>query len=188
MVEDTCHARCKEMLEKARLTAKVGILEKAMDDLGCKLPESFFKCSTCEPNEAIIGGFVTDAEKDRQVVVCEDNVAKFHVSQSHVDKTVAHELIHAYDHCRANIDWSNCLHIACAEVRAANLSGDCHMTSEIDRMNLGIRGQGAKCVRRRALLSVQAHPECTAIAKQALEQVFDGCYKDRSPFISKMDY
>jgi hypothetical protein len=41
--------------------------------------------------------------------------------------TLTHELVHAYDHCRAYVDWSNCVHHACSEIRAANLSGDCSM-------------------------------------------------------------
>jgi inner membrane protease ATP23 len=41
--------------------------------------------------------------------------------------TLTHELVHAYDHCRAYVDWTNCVHHACSEVRAANLSGDCKM-------------------------------------------------------------
>lgn len=41
--------------------------------------------------------------------------------------TLTHELVHAYDHCRAFVDWSNCVHHACSEIRAAHLSGDCRM-------------------------------------------------------------
>lgn len=41
-----------------------------------------------------------------------------------VDHALTHELIHAYDHCRAgNLDWSNLEHHACSEIRAATLSG-----------------------------------------------------------------
>lgn len=37
--------------------------------------------------------------------------------QDEVNQVVIHELIHAYDQCRAaNLDWSNCAHHACAEV------------------------------------------------------------------------
>ena len=33
---------------------------------------------------------------------------------------VIHELIHAYDDCRAaNLDWANCAHHACSEVRVS---------------------------------------------------------------------
>jgi len=28
-----------------------------------------------------------------------------------------HELVHAYDVCRAEIDTSDCIHLACSEVR-----------------------------------------------------------------------
>ena len=39
-------------------------------------------------------------------------------SQEEVNLALVHELIHAYDHCRgANVDWSNCEHHACSEVR-----------------------------------------------------------------------
>lgn len=37
--------------------------------------------------------------------------------QDEVDQVVIHELIHAYDDCRAaNLDWANCAHHACSEV------------------------------------------------------------------------
>jgi hypothetical protein len=37
--------------------------------------------------------------------------------QDEVNQVVIHELIHAYDECRAkNLDWTNCAHHACSEV------------------------------------------------------------------------
>lgn len=49
-----------------------------------------------------------------QVVICHNHVG----SQHEIDVALIHELIHAYDHCRgANLDWSNCEHHACSEVR-----------------------------------------------------------------------
>lgn len=37
--------------------------------------------------------------------------------QDDVNQVVIHELIHAYDDCRAaNLDWANCAHHACSEV------------------------------------------------------------------------
>ena len=48
-----------------------------------------------------------------QVVVCYNQI-RF---QEEVNMVLAHELIHAYDHCRAkNVDWHNCEHHACSEV------------------------------------------------------------------------
>jgi hypothetical protein len=39
------------------------------------------------------------------------------------ENMLAHELIHAFDHCRAaDLDWGNCRHHACSEVRGDSLS------------------------------------------------------------------
>jgi inner membrane protease ATP23 len=38
-------------------------------------------------------------------------------TQDDVNQVVIHELIHAYDDCRAaNLDWADCAHHACSEV------------------------------------------------------------------------
>lgn len=44
-----------------------------------------------------------------QVVICHNHLA----SQGEVDRALAHEMVHAYDHCRADVDWQNCRHHAC---------------------------------------------------------------------------
>ncbi len=49
-----------------------------------------------------------------QVVICHNHVG----SQGEIDAALTHELIHAYDHCRAaDLDWSNLDHHACSEVQ-----------------------------------------------------------------------
>lgn len=45
--------------------------------------------------------------------------------------TLTHELIHAYDLCRAEVDFHNPIHHACTEIRAANLSGNCTFMREL---------------------------------------------------------
>ena len=56
-----------------------------------------------------------------QVVICHNHLS----SQQEVTHALTHELIHAYDHCRASsLDWANCEHHACSEIRAASLSGE----------------------------------------------------------------
>ena len=54
-----------------------------------------------------------------QVLLCEDVDMMAH--DSIMRTTLAHELIHAYDACRAKMDYRNCLHHACTEIRASNL-------------------------------------------------------------------
>lgn len=47
-------------------------------------------------------------------------------SQKEFDYTLGHELIHFYDDVRAEVDYSDANHIACGEIRATNLSGECN--------------------------------------------------------------
>lgn len=116
-----------------------------------------------------------------QVVVCSNHVT----AQEEINHALTHELIHAYDHCRAaDLDWRNCEHHACSEVRAASLSGDCHFKQELFRGNVGIRGQHQNCVRRRAELSVSMNPHCKlpGMAKHAVDKAFEQCFADTAPF------
>lgn len=115
------------------------------------------------------------------VVICHNHLA----SQEEINHALTHELIHAYDHCRAkDLDWLNCAHHACSEIRAASLSGDCNFKMELLRGNVAVRGQHQKCVKRRAELSVGMNPHCArpGQAKHAVEKVFDACFKDTAPF------
>lgn len=38
-----------------------------------------------------------------------------------MEHTLTHELVHMYDHCKFDVDWSNLRHHACSEV---SLIGD----------------------------------------------------------------
>ena len=118
-----------------------------------------------------------------------------------------HELVHAYDHCRGRtLDWSDCDHHACSEVRAAALSGDCSFGAEAARGNWGLRAQAQACARRRAALSVAMNPACgwggggggsnsssglgafggsgnnNKRAREAVDRVFEACFADTAPF------
>ena len=69
------------------------------------------------------------------------------------------------------------------QVRAANLSGDCHLKQEWARGNFGIKGQHKICIRRRAELSVSMNPYCKGRrARDAVNRVFEPCFKDTAPF------
>ena len=57
-----------------------------------------------------------------QIIVCANHLSR----EEDVRSVMRHEIIHAYDHCRAkDLDWNSCRHHACSEIRAAVLSGDC---------------------------------------------------------------
>lgn len=115
------------------------------------------------------------------IQVCANNL-RF---QDEVTQVLIHELIHAYDQCRAkNMDWGNRTHRACTEIRASRLSGDCHFLRELLRGNFKIIGHEQACVKRRVVNSMTGtNTNCSKIAATiAMEVVWDTCYNDTAPF------
>lgn len=141
---------------------------------GCEFPSSAMQCHPCDETRA--GGF----NPDYGILLCQNRF----MNKKHMEDTLAHELIHAFDHCRFKVDWQNLRHHACTEIRAANLSGDCRWSREITRGHYAISGQHQTCVKRRAVLSVRAHPNCKSEeqAERAVNEVWDSCFKDTRPF------
>ena len=112
------------------------------------------------------------------IILCED---KF-VDRQTFDNTIIHELVHAYDACRAKLDWKNCEHHACTEIRAAALSGECAMTRELHRGKYNIRAGHQECVKRRAATSLAVNEHCKDTCSSAVEAAFLQCYNDVAPF------
>jgi hypothetical protein len=89
-----------------------------------------------------------------QVVICHNHLSR----QEEIEHALTHELIHAYDHCRAsNIDWTNCQHHACSEIRAASLSGE-EGFGCVGRGEGALQGGGGHCEANR-----QHTPESNAL-------------------------
>ncbi|RHY33018.1 hypothetical protein DYB32_001945 [Aphanomyces invadans] len=175
----------------------VTFLVQAMEKMGCKVKDlpDFFSSEHCEGN--INGGFKLNEDGQPGVVLCQNHIK----DQEWMDRTLAHELIHAYDHCRAQVDWkTDCDAHACSEIRAAALSGDCDWHLEVFRGHFNIAKQhqvrssfldmnhlikmvlAQVCVRRRAELSLKYNPMCTGKETSCVDKVFETCYKDHFPF------
>jgi mitochondrial inner membrane protease ATP23 len=186
--KDADHKKCMDRLHLAVTTNKrVQNLLDAIEHLGCKIPDDFLGCKKCGVKN-ISGGFiVAQANQDAstyqpKIAVCEDNPMEKETFQN----TIVHELVHAYDQCRAKFDWTNCLHHACTEIRASSLSGECSLLLETFRgKNAFTAGQQQDCVKRRAEKSVSMNPKCKEIAKEAIEAAFVQCYNDRAPWKDK---
>jgi mitochondrial inner membrane protease ATP23 len=108
-------------------------------------------------------------------------------SRSHLADTLAHEMVHAYDLNRFEVDGENDLrHAACMEIRASALSGECRFMREVvGNGQWGLTGKFQDCVRRRATLSVMARPACGGNREKAagvVEQVWESCFRDTRPF------
>lgn len=146
-----------------------------MAKAGCNVADHFFHAVNCDG--AVSGGYMRGYGID----VCSNQIT----TQDGVNQVVIHELIHAYDDCRAaNLAWENCAHHACSEIRAGHLSGDCHFKRELLRVGFHrLRGHGSECVKRRVMKSVMANPHCSeSVARDAMETVWDTCYNDTQPF------
>ncbi|KAG2459983.1 mitochondrial inner membrane protease ATP23 homolog isoform X1 [Polypterus senegalus] len=169
--------KCQVMLRIALDTSPYAkLLLEAMKHSGCAAYlDRHFSCEDCDG--IVSGGF--DATSS-QIVLCQNNIHQ----QAHMNRVVTHELIHAFDHCRAHVDWfNNFKHLACSEIRAANLSGDCSFGNEISRFKFGIKQHHQECVRERALRSILAVRNVSREdAEKAVDSVFNSCFNDHEPF------
>ena len=203
------HAQCQQWKhELINSSPVVSFMIQELAKLGCKMDiEKDLRCTECDERKS--GGFMPPTlspEEDMPIVHdvvsveerkvgCVSNVHRSPggiilcqnrlTSRLHTEDTLAHELIHVYDYCRFKMNWLDLKHHACAEIRAASLSGDCRYTREFMR---GFGGKFVKqhqeCVRRRAVLSVSQNPNCKTKedAERAVDEVFEACFADTRPF------
>lgn len=122
-------------------------------------------------------------------VVMNPSVPDRYLNQHQFSRGIAHELIHAYDDCRVDMKQDNPRHMACTEIRAANLSGDCDYSDEIKRsgfLRFELGGLQQKCVKKRTLQSLKMHQACVGMTpaqiEGVIEDVWEPCYKDTAPF------
>ncbi|KAJ7974704.1 Mitochondrial inner membrane protease ATP23 [Quillaja saponaria] len=165
---------CQDKIQRSLRTPMVKFLREHLEKAGCPVGDNFVKAVNCDKEMG--GGYL----RGEGIMVCSNHLS----IQDEVNQVVIHELIHAFDECRAaNLDWANCAHHACSEIRAGHLSGDCHYKRELLRGFMKLRGHEQECVRRRVMKSVIANPYCSeSAAKDAMEAVWDVCYNDTQPF------
>ncbi|RDX64728.1 hypothetical protein CR513_56680, partial [Mucuna pruriens] len=175
---EECQRMIHKIIHPPRVSApQVRFLREHLEKAGCLVGDNFIKAVKCD-EMGIAGGYT----KGVGIVVCSNQME----SQDDVDQVLKHELIHAFDDCRAaNLDWTKCAHHACSEVRAGHLSGDCHFKRELLKLaSLKIRGHEQECIRRRVMKSLSANPFCSGVAKASMESVWDVCYNDTEPYDS----
>ncbi|XP_042054376.1 mitochondrial inner membrane protease ATP23-like [Salvia splendens] len=165
---------CANYIQKSFTNPTVKFLMEKLEESGCGIGKNFIKAAHCV--EDCSGGFT----RGSGIVLCHNHLQ----FQDQVEQVMIHELIHAYDDCRsANLDWNNCAHHACSEIRANHLSGNCKYKYELLRGYVKMKGHEPECVKRRALQSVTANPNCSEVAaKEAIGAVWSTCYNDTKPF------
>ncbi|KAG2171423.1 hypothetical protein INT43_009084, partial [Umbelopsis isabellina] len=155
-------------------SANVRFMLENLQKVGCAMKKEDFKCMPCDETRS--GGF----SPQDGILLCQNRF----FSKKHQEDTMVHEMIHMFDNCRFKVDWSNCKHHACSEIRAASLSGDCRWTREVRRGFYTFTKQHQACVKRRAILSVRQNPACAdeGCAERAVHSVFESCFADTRPY------
>ncbi|CAG9770592.1 unnamed protein product [Ceutorhynchus assimilis] len=154
----------------------VRLMLGALKSSGCAIDiRRHISCEKCAPN--VSGGFDPILN---QVVICHNNTFK----ESAIQGVLTHELIHMFDYCRNNLDFKNLDHLACTEIRAANLVHCSFVSAWLngDTSIFKFRDTHQYCVRNKALSSMLAVRDVTREqAMEAIERVFSKCYNDLEP-------
>ncbi|XP_013777912.1 mitochondrial inner membrane protease ATP23 homolog isoform X2 [Limulus polyphemus] len=158
------------------LSPLIKLMMSALKGSGCEVDISrHISCEVCD--KKVSGGY--DPELN-QVVVCQ-NVAR---SEWMVQGVLAHEFVHMFDYCRAKLDFRNVDHLACTEVRAANLMHCSFLSAAVEgtASPFHIAKAHSDCVKNKAVASVLAVRNVSEQeAKTAVERVFKRCYNDLEP-------
>lgn len=122
----------------------------ALKSSGCEIDiRRHISCEACDVT--VTGGYDPILN---QIVICQNNATNEGVVQG----VLAHEMIHMFDYCRNDLDFKNIDHLACTEIRAANLTHCSFLSSimQLDSSALNIKSTHQNCVKTKALASVLA--------------------------------
>ncbi|CAH0748362.1 unnamed protein product [Diatraea saccharalis] len=154
----------------------VKVMMAALKSSGCPIDiRRHISCEVCD--YSVSGGY--DPQLN-QIVVCQ-NVS---TRKSMVQGVLTHEMIHMFDYCRNELDFKNMEHLACTEIRAANLTHCSFVSawSQGDASWTNIKKTHQDCVKTKALYSVLAVRQIgKEEAVDIIEKVFPKCYADLEP-------
>ncbi|XP_054006307.1 mitochondrial inner membrane protease ATP23 homolog [Hylaeus anthracinus] len=167
-----CEANVYNCIKESAL---VKLMMAALKSAGCEIDiRRHISCEVCDLS--VTGGY--DPELN-QIVICQNNVSK-----SVVQGVLSHEMIHMFDFCRNNLDLNNIDHLACTEIRAANLCHCSFMSAWIQGLAspFNIKEAHQNCVKDKAIKSILAVRNVSEDkAREAVQRVFHRCYNDLEP-------
>ncbi|XP_076812737.1 mitochondrial inner membrane protease ATP23 homolog [Clavelina lepadiformis] len=185
-----------ERLETTLITLKkvlseenpvISTLFSALADSGCAFNfNKHILIENCNPNLLAYGLF--DSQRNR-IVLCQnmlENIPSDSVKYDIMKYLLSFQLVHAFDHCRANADFFvNPKHDMCSAIRGASLSGLCMFNiNKLMSTFSGFKSYHQKCVKDKAFKSFHAlyGDWSDKDIKKLLDEVFPSCYNDHSPF------
>lgn len=166
-------ADCTKKIYEFYRTRNWEIFANKFRQLNVELPKDLFSCKICE--ESLTGHYLN---KDKKVVLCANSI-----TDDEFDFTITHELVHVFDDARAELNFNDPQHIACSEIRATNLSGECRPSKFYQFRNR--TNKYMECVKSRATEAVFMNKRLNLTqetAKEVVEGVWDVCYYDYEPF------
>lgn len=169
-----CEKRIEKVINESPL---VKLMVAALRSAGCPIDvRRHISCEWC--GKEVTGGYDPYLN---QIVVCYNQCSSYACTET----SVGHELLHMFDACRANLDFNNVEHVACTEIRAANLFHCSIMSGWVaDSVSFTNLAQAhARCVKQKALASILAvRPEMDRVdGRKVIDKVFDKCYNDLEP-------
>ncbi|KAE8447922.1 Mitochondrial inner membrane protease atp23 [Mollisiaceae sp. DMI_Dod_QoI] len=178
-------ARCDEWRNWCfQYSPTVIFLNKNIKALNGDLNATNVKCRRCPTRKNENGEWVRSGggfSPDHGILLCANEMR----DRKHLEDTLAHEMVHAWDHLRWKLDWADLRHAACSEIRASSLSGECRWMREFwTRSNWTLTQQHQNCVRARAVKSLMNRPSCKddVQAVKVVNEVWDSCFSDTRPF------
>ncbi|KAK4959861.1 Mitochondrial inner membrane protease atp23 [Elasticomyces elasticus] len=106
------------------LTHQISLL--GPEDGSASITPANVRCRRCDVKQS--GGF----SPEHGILVCANHLR----NRGHLEDTLAHEMVHAYDHLRFKLDPYDLRHAACMEIRAmgvdAAVAGMCAETGDVE--------------------------------------------------------
>lgn len=175
--ENIDQIKCERTVYKCIKTSPlVKLMMAALRSSGCEIDiRRHISCEECSPT--VSGGYDPGLN---QIVICQNSVS----SKGMIQGILTHEMIHMFDYCRNKLDFKNIDHLACTEIRAANLT-HCSYLSALMNGDIGlgtVKEMHQVCVKNKALASILAVRKVSREdAIDAVERVFPKCYADLEP-------
>ncbi|KAK2703049.1 hypothetical protein QYM36_018394 [Artemia franciscana] len=176
------HIRCESnVVSCMKDSPLVRTMMAALKSSGCPIDvRRHISCESCE--KIVTGGY---DQQHNQIVICQNSAR----SKDAVLGSLVHEMIHMFDYCRQELDFADTKHLACTEIRAANLT-------HCSFINAFLGGAAApwriakthqECVKNRAAESVVAVRKIPfEEARKIVDSVFEPCYADLEPLGRRM--
>lgn len=109
--EEADCARCTSQLSYLfSYSPIIRFMRENINKLGQDINMENVRCKRCTTNQA--GGF----DSEYGIMICANQMK----NKGHLEDTLAHEMVHAWDHLRFKVDRRNLRHAACTEVSASS--------------------------------------------------------------------